>query len=160
MPEIVQVDHSKLDLRLGKLEPAVHDALLVAVTLDAGELQGRVESLVSGELVQIRTGKFVKSIKVSVRQSANRVTGRVYSKDPVAHILEGGARIPPHRIDPSAAHALLLQVRSGQVFAAHVQSPGAKIGPRWIFRQAFDEMKPTIESDLRQAAINAIPAGE
>ena len=68
MAEIV-VDSSKLDLRMGKLEPAVHDELLLTVTIDAGDLLGRMQSLAGGDLVQVRTGKFRKSFKEIGRAS-------------------------------------------------------------------------------------------
>lgn len=148
--EIV-VDSSKLDYRLGKLEPAVHDALLLAVTVDAGDLLGRMQSEASGDLVQVRTGKFRKSFKASVRQRENKVQATVGSRSPIAHILEGGANIPPHDILPKNAHALLMQVRGGKIFAAKVKSPGGKIDARMIVQTAWDQMKSNIEADLIQA---------
>lgn len=158
MAEEIKVDSSKLDLRLGKLQPAVHDALVVAVTLDAGELQGRAQSKASGDLLQVRSGKFVKSIKAGIRQSADRVTGRVYSRDPRAHLFEYGGKTKPHVIEPTAARALLLQVRGGTRFAARVQHPGGKYDARQIIHSAFGEMKAGIAEDLVNAARGAIPA--
>lgn len=155
--DVVEVDSSRLNLRLGKLQPAVHDALLVAVTLDAGELQGLAQSKASGELLQVRTGKFVKSIKASVRQSANRVSGSVYSNDPRALIFEWGGTTGPHEIAAKNAQALLIQMRGGTVFARRVQHPGGKYEPRQIIHTAFDEMKGGIESDLKDAVLGAIP---
>lgn len=151
--EIV-VDASKLNLRLDKLEPEVHDALVVVVTLDAGELLGRMQSLASGDLVQVRTGKYLKSFKASVRQRKNRVQATVGTKSPLAHILEAGATIPPHEILPKNTRALLMMARSGQVFASRVKSPGGKIDARRVVGTAFDEMKAAIEADLTDAARN------
>jgi hypothetical protein len=153
----IEVDASKLNLRLDKLAPAVHDALLVAVTLDAGELQGRAVSKASGDLLQVRSGKFVKSIKVSVRQSATRVTGRVYSRDPRAGLFEYGGTTRPHEIVAKNAHALLLQMRGGTRFAAKVQHPGGKYAARDIIHSAFDEMKGDIAGDLTDAVRSALP---
>lgn len=150
--EIV-VDSSRMNIRLGKLEPAVHDALVVAVTIDAGELLGEMQSLASGDLVQVRTGKFLKSFKASVRQRQNRVSATVGTKSPLAHILEGGAKIPAHDIVPSKARALLFMARAGgQTFAAKVRSPGGTIGARRIVETAFDNMKDYIREDLMDAA--------
>ena len=84
----VQVDASRAALRLEEMSPEVRDALIVAVTLAAGELEGSARSKASGDLLQVRTGKFVKSIKAGVRTSGNRITGRVYSKDPRAGLFE------------------------------------------------------------------------
>lgn len=144
----ILVDDSKLNLRLGKLEPEVRDALVVVVRRDADELRAAMRSLASGDLVQVRTGKFVKSFRRRVRKSKNRVKATVGTKSPLAHILEGGASIPPHLIAPKNAHALLLRARTGLVFSAKVQSPGGKIAARRIVETAFENMKDQIESDL------------
>lgn len=154
MADIV-VDDSTLNLKLGKLEPEVHDALVVACTIDAGELLGRMQSLASGDLVQVRSGKFVKSFKASVRQRQNRVQATVGSKSPIAHILEGGASIPAHDILPKDKQALLMRMRTGNIFAARVKSPGGKIDARMVVHTAFDQMKSDIEADLIQAGKGA-----
>jgi hypothetical protein len=151
----VSIDHSKLDVRLGKLEPQMRDALVVVVRRDADELRAEMRSLASGDLVQVRTGKFVKSFRRRVRKSKNRVKATVGTKSPLAHILEGGASIPPHLIAPKNAHALLLRARTGEIFAAKVQSPGGKIAARPIVETAFNDMKGQIESDLISAGKSA-----
>jgi len=147
----VVIDRTRLDYRLGRLEPAVHDALVLAVTIDAGDLLGRMQSLAGGDLVQVRTGKFRKSFKASVRQRPNKVQATVGSKSPLAHILEGGANIPAHDILPKNKQALLMQMASGKMFAARVHSPGGKIDPKMVVHTAFDQMRGSIEADLIEA---------
>lgn len=151
----VQVDASRATLRLEEMSPEVRDALIVAVTLAAGELEGSARSKASGDLLQVRTGKFVKSIKAGVRTSGNRITGRVYSKDPRAGLFEYGGTTPPHEIAPKNAQALLMQVRGGSVFAARVQHPGGKYQARHIIHSAFDEMKTDIVANMEQAVEGA-----
>jgi hypothetical protein len=152
----VDVNDSKLNIRLDALAPAVHDALVVAVTLDSGELLGRVQEYAS-QMFQVRTGRFVNSFKVGLRQSKNHVTGRVYSRDPRASLFEWGGTTPPHDIAPKTAQALLLQVRGGQKFAAVVHHPGGKYRRTEILHTAFDDMKSQIRGDLDAAVKGAIP---
>src|SRR5689334_21646610 len=118
MADDVVIDHSKLDVRLGKLEPEMRDALVVVVRRDADELRAEMRSLASGDMVQVRTGKFVKSFRRRVLKSKNRVNATVGTKSSLAHILEGGASIPPHLIVPKNAPALLVRARAGEIFAA------------------------------------------
>ena len=151
----VEVDASKADVRLEKMPEEVRDALIVAVTLAAGELQGAARSKASGDLLQIRTGKFVRSIKASVRAGKHSVTGRVYSNDRRARLFEFGGTTPPHDIAPKNAKALLLQMRGGTVFATSVHHPGGKYEARNIIHSAFDEMKGEIVEDLESAAREA-----
>jgi hypothetical protein len=152
----IEVDASKANLRLEAMPPAVHDALVVAVTLAAGELEGRAQSKASGDLLQVRTGRFVKSIKASVSARANSVTGRVYSRDRRAALFEYGGRTPAHEIEPKRAKALLVRMRSGTVFAARVQHPGGAYSARNIIHSAFEEMRPEIIGDLEEAARGAV----
>jgi hypothetical protein len=152
----VVVNSSKIDLKLKAMPQAAHDALVVTVTLDAGEVQGAAQSNASGGLLQSRSGKFVKSIKASVRQSKKRVFARVYSRDPRAALFEWGGTTGPHDILPKDAHALLLRTQSGNVFAAAVRHPGGHYGPRHIIHSAFDELKSAIEANLEAAVGGAI----
>src|ERR1700728_800462 len=108
-------------------------------------------SKASGDLLQVRTGKFVRSIKAGIRTGKTSVTGRVYSNDPRAQLFEFGGTTPPHDIAPKNAKALLLQMRGGTVFAASVHHPGGKYEARNIIHSAFDEMKAEIVDSLERA---------
>lgn len=152
----VQVDASRANLRLEEMPEEVRDALIVAVTLAAGELEGAAQSKASGDLLQVRTGKFVRSIKAGVRTGKNSVTGRVYSNDVRAHLFEFGGTTPPHEIAPKNAKALLLQMRGGTVFATSVHHPGSRYEARNIIHSAFDEMKSAIVEDLERAVLDVV----
>jgi hypothetical protein len=153
----ITMNTSKLDLRLEQMPQEVHDALVLAVTLDAGELQGAAQARAE-ELLQVRSGKFVRSIKAGVRQREGHVTGRVSSKDPRAGLFEWGGHTPPHEIAAKNAQALLLQMQSGTRFAAHVDHPGGEYKALQILQGAFDEMKSDIAADL-EAAVRQVTDG-
>jgi len=151
----VEVDASKANLRLQEMPVDARDNLIVAVTLLTGELQGAARSKASGDLLQVRRGKFVKSIKAGVRTAKNSITGRVYSKDVRAHLFEYGGKTPAHDIEPKNAKALLLQMRGGTLFAARVHHPGGVYQALEIIHSAFDEMKPEIVANLEKAVHEA-----
>jgi len=152
----VQVDASRANLRLEEMPEEVRDALIVAVTLAAGELEGAAQSKASGDLLQVRTGRFVRSIKAGIRTGKTSVTGRVYSNDPRARLFEFGGTTPPHDIAPKNTKALLLKMRGGTVFAASVHHPGGKYEARNIIYSAFDEMKPEIVENLERAVLDVV----
>lgn len=151
----VEVNASKANLRLQQMTPEAKDALILAVTLAAGELQGAAQSNASGALLQVRRGKFVKSIKAGIRTGGNSVTGRVYSKDVRAHLFEYGGNTPAHDIAPKTAKALLLRMRGADGFAALVHHPGGAYAARNIIHSAFDEMRPEIIEQLEAAVTGA-----
>ena len=135
------------------MSPQVRDALILAVTLAAGELEGSADRSLrrsaAGAHRQVRqqhqgrrpTGK-------------NSITGRVYSKDVRAHLFEFGGTTPPHDIEPKNARALLLQMRGGNVFAASVHHPGGVYEARNIIHSAFDEMRAEIVESLEKAVLD------
>jgi hypothetical protein len=51
----IQVDASRANVRLEEMPEEVRDALIVAVTLVASELEGAAQSKVPGDLLQVRT---------------------------------------------------------------------------------------------------------
>lgn len=147
----VEVDHSKLDVRLAKIEPSVRTALRDVVEILDQELIN-----VARAMAPVRTGKYRASIQGSVQTSGKSVVGKVYSDSPLAHIEEEGARIPPHEILPDAARVLHFGGSAGDVFAAHVHSPGATLPARHIIEGAFEEMTPEIRERLEDAVRGAI----
>lgn len=145
----VVINHSTLDLRLGKLAPSVRDHLRDAAETLKGELVDAARAL-----APVKTGHYRDSIKGSVRTTTNRVDGKVYSRSPLAHIIESGARIPPHDILPSAAEALHFRLGGGadDVFTRFVHSPGAELPARHPIEGAFETMQDEIQSRLEEAA--------
>lgn len=121
----VSVDVNRAVRRLDNMPPAVRDALALVVTQWTGELLGRAESLASGDVLQVRTGKFVHSIRAGTSVTDRRVTGRISSKAEQAGIFEFGGKTGPHAISPQSARALAMAIGGATVFAAHVAHPGS-----------------------------------
>jgi hypothetical protein len=136
---------------LGELVPAAHEALVKAETELAAKLISRAEARAAG-LLKTRSGRFLSSFRQRISDDPDRVMAVVYSTDANANILEYGAKIPPHVIEPKKARALLMNLGGGKSFAAKVQSPGATLPPHLILHGAFAEMQTEILAELEQAA--------
>jgi hypothetical protein len=134
---------------LGELNEASRAALIDVLLQLEDQVVTRARALASGEVLQVRSGRFVGSIQGDVTESATGVIADVYSRDPKAGILEYGGHIPPHEIDPNTAHALRFLGRAGgATFAARVHSPGATIAPHPTIDAAYDEMRSRIYQDI------------
>jgi hypothetical protein len=129
---------------LGELNDASRQALENVLAKLEEELVARARAKASGEVLQIRSGRFVESIQGEVTQTAHGVLADVFSRDRRAGLLEYGGRIPPHEIDPAYAHALHFLGR----FAARVHSPGATIAPHPTIHAAYEEMRARIYEDV------------
>ena len=160
---------------LGAIGPNTEQALVKTEARLAEELVARTRAKASGDVLQIRTGRFIASIHTETDVEGHIGLGRtilasfsriaaaradspdqgvfttVSIDDPKAHILEYGATLPAHDIDPNTAHALRFLGREGIKFAAHVHWPGAELPPHPTLHAAFAEMQIEILTDLEQA---------
>lgn len=150
----VKVNSSKIDLRLAEFPDDVRRELLYEIELVGGELVDEARARAE-QLLQVRTGKFVSRIRFGVKRNRNRIFGRVFSSDPRANLFEWGGTTGAHEIEPKNAKALLLQIRSGNAFAARVHHPGGKYKRLEIIHGAFDQMKGRIETALEGAVTGA-----
>jgi hypothetical protein len=136
---------------LGELVPSAHQALVKAETQLTDELISRAESRAAGVL-KTRSGRFLSSFRKRISDDPDSVIAVVYSTDAKASILEFGAKIPPHVIEPKKARVLLMNLGGGKSFAAKVHSPGATLPPHLILHAVFAEMQTEILAELEQAA--------
>lgn len=147
----VKVSHAKLDLRLEKIETNT----LIFLRSAAETLDAELVSLAKAG-APVKSGKYQRSIRGKVTSSRRGVVGRVYSRSPLAHIIEAGAHIPAHEILPKVKQALHFGGGAGDVFAARVELPGATLPSRRVIQDAFDAMRgdivSTLESAVRRAA--------
>jgi hypothetical protein len=140
---------------LDTISPHVHDALLPAITRDASTMQARAVELASGEVLQERTGKYVKSIKSKVYDSRKRIYAKVYSCDPRAGLFEFGGSTPAREILPNVAQVMAFMGSAGQVFTKIVHRPVVQYKPHPVINPAFDEMKTDVQLDIEQAGFAA-----
>lgn len=158
---------------IGEIAPLNADSQAALVKTEnrlIDELIARARAKASGEVLHIRSGRLVASFhgEVTVDNpdrarslglyfAAGGVTHEgVYAtvslSDPIAPVLEYGAALPPHEIEPDTMHALRFLAREGVAFAARVQFPGGKIAPHPTLHAAFAEMQEEIITELEGAA--------
>lgn len=144
----VTVNVDRALARLGRMPDAIRASLKSEINTLSVDLRDKSRGL-AGALFQVRSGKFVKSIKKSVRSSKTAVLGKVYSSDPVAHLLERGVR--PHDIRPKqGTKALAFMGRFGEV----VHHPGFK--GHTIINAAYQGMKDDITAGIIQAVKDGV----
>lgn len=160
MPQIdLQIDESRLVARLDKIGPDVRQALVQALGPLAGQIAADARGLAAAHIrfQGKKPGAYLASIYGGVTDKSYVVAGFVRSGNPLAHLLEGGASIPPHEILPSAADVLAFEGDAGMVFAKVVHSPGAIVPPYPAIEPAFvnarDEIERTV-SDAVEGALN------
>lgn len=139
----LQVDVEQVQVRLREIPPGMHITLLREERKAEEMVLERARDL-AATVLQVRTGRFVASIQGEVVDDPDQVMARVWSGDQKAHILEYGAQVPAHDEHPNDVKALLLQVSSGQVFAASVHHPADVIKPHPTIHEAYDELLPEI----------------
>jgi Bacteriophage HK97-gp10, putative tail-component len=151
----IEVDVKGLDEKLDRLPDVVKAALLAEAGVLAGLLLAEVKAKASGDVLKVRTGKYLDSFQEKVKENAKSVVGQVFTKDPRAGILEWGGREPARTIVPRNAKALYFLASSGQVFAAAVNWPGAQIAPHSVLHSTYLEERDEIASRLASAGTNA-----
>lgn len=150
----VSVDDSRLRARLFAMPDRVRAALYRRVSALAVQLADRVRRKLSGEVLQVRTGRLRASIFEDVRQGKSSVEARVASSGDVkyAGIHEYGGTIPAHVVVPSKARALHWLAPSGaSVFATRASIPAVTMPERSFLRSSLAEMRAQIVEELTEA---------
>jgi phage gpG-like protein len=149
----VEVDSRQIMARLSYMPDKLRASFLKKTYALAEKLKSKVQQNLTNKLLQIRTGKLVRSIFQQVTNSTNEVSGRVYSSGlPYARIQEFGGQTKAHIIEAKNGKALMFNMGGKQVFFKRVHHPGSNIKGAHYMGQAFEAMKPEIEDGYRQAA--------
>jgi len=160
MLKVQLVGDKELIIRLGKIPATMQAALLRAVSSLTLRLETLVKQKLTGQVLNVRTGALRRSIFSTVDSNVNGVIGRVASAGDVkyAAIHEFGGQTPAHDIFPVNASALHFFMGGKEVFAKVVHHPGSRMPERSYLRSSLADMAPTIEAELRAAAVEGIHA--
>ena len=149
----VQVDSREVIAHLSYMPEKVRAAFLKKTYALAEKLKSKVQQNLTNRILHIRTGKLVRSIFEQVTNSANEVSGRVYSSGvPYARIQEFGGQTKSHVIESTNGKALAFQWHGKQAFFKRINHPGSNIKASGYMGKAFDAMKPEIQQGYEQAA--------
>jgi phage gpG-like protein len=149
----IEVDDKAVIARLTAMPDKLRAAFLKKTYALAEKLKSKVQQNLTNRILNIRTGKLVRSIFEQVTNSTNEVSGRVYSSGvPYAAIQEYGGQTKAHIIEAANGKALAFNMGGKQVFFKRVNHPGSNIPAHRYMGQAFDAMKPEISSGYQEAA--------
>jgi hypothetical protein len=152
----IDTDAGEIALEMASITPRVRRALVEEERILEERVLARARQL-AGTLRRVRTGGYVSSFQGRIDDVAGGVIARVYSNAKGANILEWGGVIPAHDITPAHARALhFASFLSGDVFAARVHDPGAKIKGKPVLHQALAEMQSEILTGLVEAGVGTV----
>jgi hypothetical protein len=152
----VTIDDRAVVARLGAMPGRMHAALLKKTYELAEKLKSKVQQNLTNRVLQIRTGKLVRSIFEEVKDESNSVEGRVFSSGlKYAKIQEFGGQTKAHIIEAINGKALAFNIGGKQVFVKRVNHPGSTIKASRYMGQAFDVMKPEIKAGYEEAVRGA-----
>ena len=143
--------------RLGNIGPTAKQALDRVLRPLTQELYSDVLERAEAHIHTVgkKPGAYLASIQMGQYDKGKRMGGFVRSGSPLVHLLEGGAKPPPHQITASAASVLAFSGDAGIVFRRAVQHPGATIPPYPAFRPAMEAHRTEITEKLTQAVREA-----
>jgi phage gpG-like protein len=139
---------------------AVHDALLGQADALRGALEARIQQMLSGEVLQTRSGALAASIISSIENDGSATSVSISSTGvPYAAIQEFGGKTAAHDIVAVKGKVLAFSAGGNQVFAKSVHHPGSTIPARSYLGSSLAEMRDEIESDFKQAILEALGQG-
>jgi hypothetical protein len=128
---------------------ALKAALVRKVDSVDAQLQMRIVENLSGQVLQIRTGKAARSVEmIPARVVGNTITGAVQAGGGAAFYLkfqEDGTK--PYEIVPVRAKVLAFQVQGRQIFTKRVKHPG--LPARRPVGQAVDAFRDSMVAQLQ-----------
>jgi phage gpG-like protein len=152
----VEIDDRVIMARLSVMPDKMRTRILKTTYTLAEKLKSKVQQNLTNRLLNIRTGKLVRSIFEQVTNSLNEVSGRVYSSGlPYAAIQEFGGQTKAHIIEAVNGKALAFKMGGKEVFFKRVHHPGSHIKGAHYMGEAFKEMTPEIQSSYSQAVKGA-----
>jgi hypothetical protein len=154
----IKVNADKIKLRFDHLPVALKEELGRESSGLEKQLLARAIAKASGDVLQIKSGKYAASIKGSVKVNEKSVVAKVYSRDPRAGIFEYGGHTKPHLIQAKNGKALAFLTSGGEIYAAVVHHPGSKIAKHSVINSSFEEMQSQIVNGLKLAGLGIIQA--
>jgi hypothetical protein len=149
----IQIDSSQPRKNFEKMPADVRGEMVDAAKTLKDEAVNYARTLASGPLVNVRSGRYLRSIKGRVSSGSKTVTGKIFSNAPEAHLIEQGATRRPREILPNAKQALAFMIGGKRVFAKAVHHPGSIMPAKHLLQQTIDDMQPDIFKEL-EAALN------
>lgn len=138
-----------------KLQSALYKKITILSLLI--ERKVKMQKL-SGQVLNVRTGRLRRSIFRRVAMEIGRVMGIVGSSGdvPYAGIHEFGGQTKAHVIEAKKADVLAFMQNGKMVFRKRVNHPGSKMPERSFLRSTLGEERTTITTGLKQAVVEGL----
>jgi phage gpG-like protein len=150
----IAVDARATTIKLKALAPDVRRAVGETVADSTEKLWNIARLKLSGDVLNVGSGKLLRSIQQEVRDSE----GRVFSDGSVdyARIQEYGGRVDIPELVPVNAKALAFEYEGRLVFAKRTQPHAVTIPERSYLRSSLAEFAPQFTADLEAAVEGAL----
>lgn len=149
-----------------RLPESVRAALITEVTELTGDVYARARRRAGGEVLKVKSGRYLASIVQRIRIAAARVRGTVSAgvgytapgnkPKRVPGFLEFGGHARARMIGVRNAKALHFLRGGKEIFARIVRHPGPTITPHPVVYGALEEMQGEIMTRLERATAGAI----
>lgn len=154
----VEIDDSKLRLKLNAMPDKLRAALKTKTTQLALILEGKVKAKLSNDVLHVRSGDLRRSIFHKVEANETTVEGSVGSSSDVKYgrIHEYGGTINIPEIVASKAKALHFVMGGKDVFAKSVRAHTITIPARPFLRPSLAEMREQIVTGYKQTILDTL----
>jgi hypothetical protein len=155
---ILDFDAAPAIARLDALGERLRAATRGAVEAAAGGLLSLAREKLSGDVLNIRSGALLDSLRRETVEESGRIVASVYTDGrlPYARMQEYGGRIDIPAGAPVHANALALAYEGRLVFAKSTAAHTVTIPERSYMRTSLDELHNTIPQGMQQAVADAV----
>lgn len=151
----ITVDDTEVSAKLDRVPGAAGAEVKRIVTADTLVMKSYVQRRLSGEVLNVRSGRLRRSIDQRIEEQPGTVSGIVFSSSDVryARIHEYGGKINIPEIVPVNGKVLRFEYQGRVIFAARVRAHTVTMPERPYMRPSLKEVTAKFLSDMR-----AVPA--
>lgn len=145
--------------RLDAMPASVAASLLRKVWELALKLKNYIQrEKLSGQVLNRKTGRLMRSIDAKVEQTVKAIFGIVFQSSDVPYgaIHEFGGKTAPHVIMPKKAQVLAFNWKGANVFFRRVNHPGSTFPERSYMRSGLRDMSVEISMGLKTAVVEGL----
>jgi len=143
-------------VRLDNAPMAYREALMETMTNVSQYLYDKIYAKLSGDAIQVKSGRLRDALKEDVFVEAEKIIARVRIEGvPYAAIQERGGTTRPHMIIPREADVLRFEIGNTSVFTTRVRHPGSKIRETMYMRSVLMYERTKINKMMRDTVKNA-----
>lgn len=155
----VEFDAAPAAAKLGATRRRLRSSMQGAMVRGAGQLLSLVHAKLSGEVLNVRSGALLRSIRAATAEDEGSISARVFSDGsvPYARIQEYGGHLNIPAAIPGHAKALAFAYGGRLVFAKRTAAHVAEIPARSYLRSSLDEFGGEFSETVHAAIVDSLP---